>query len=112
MSYYKPCPDCGANLDPGERCDCKEDPHIMYTEHSTCDCTKIRAMKVSEALTIGIDISNGTDISCISVGRRTGDEVEIINVFVGEEAEWMYNKLTTTKNNIKIQEGHIYDRNC
>lgn len=22
MSYYKTCPDCGANLDPGERCDC------------------------------------------------------------------------------------------
>lgn len=23
MSYYKVCPDCGCNLDPGERCDCK-----------------------------------------------------------------------------------------
>ncbi len=23
MSYYKICPDCGANLDRGERCDCK-----------------------------------------------------------------------------------------
>lgn len=22
MSFYKICPDCGANLDPGERCDC------------------------------------------------------------------------------------------
>lgn len=21
--YYNPCPDCGANLDPGERCDCR-----------------------------------------------------------------------------------------
>lgn len=20
--YYHPCPNCGANLDPGERCDC------------------------------------------------------------------------------------------
>ena len=36
MSYYRTCPDCGANLDPGERCDCqvpvkqvlnKEKPH-------------------------------------------------------------------------------------
>lgn len=25
MSYYKTCPDCGANLDPGERCDCQVD---------------------------------------------------------------------------------------
>lgn len=22
MPFYKICPDCGANLDPGERCDC------------------------------------------------------------------------------------------
>ena len=22
MSYYRTCPDCGANLDPDERCDC------------------------------------------------------------------------------------------
>ena len=24
MSIYKTCPDCGANLDSGERCDCAE----------------------------------------------------------------------------------------
>jgi len=23
MPYFYPCPDCGANLDPGEKCDCK-----------------------------------------------------------------------------------------
>ena len=23
--YGRPCPDCGANLDPGERCDCKDE---------------------------------------------------------------------------------------
>ena len=23
MSYYHVCPNCGANLDPGERCDCQ-----------------------------------------------------------------------------------------
>lgn len=23
--YYHKCPDCGANLDPGERCDCKDE---------------------------------------------------------------------------------------
>ncbi len=24
MSYYRTCPRCGCNLDPGERCDCGE----------------------------------------------------------------------------------------
>ena len=24
MSYYRPCPVCGAALDPGERCDCQD----------------------------------------------------------------------------------------
>lgn len=24
MSFYKACPFCGANLDPGEKCDCQK----------------------------------------------------------------------------------------
>jgi len=24
LSYYRTCPDCGAHLDSGERCDCQE----------------------------------------------------------------------------------------
>jgi len=24
MSYYRTCPHCGAHLDPGERCDCRD----------------------------------------------------------------------------------------
>lgn len=24
MSYYRTCPNCGANLDPGEVCDCRD----------------------------------------------------------------------------------------
>lgn len=24
MPYYQTCPGCGAHLDPGERCDCRE----------------------------------------------------------------------------------------
>lgn len=26
MAYYDTCPFCGANLDPGERCDCMSEP--------------------------------------------------------------------------------------
>ena len=25
MAYYNICPDCGANLDPGERCTCRQE---------------------------------------------------------------------------------------
>lgn len=25
MAYYKTCPDCGAALDPGEKCDCQSE---------------------------------------------------------------------------------------
>lgn len=25
MAYYNVCPDCGCNLDPGERCDCRRE---------------------------------------------------------------------------------------
>ena len=24
MAYFNTCPNCGASLDPGERCDCRE----------------------------------------------------------------------------------------
>ena len=24
MAYYNECPNCGASLDPGEKCDCQE----------------------------------------------------------------------------------------
>lgn len=24
MAYYRTCPDCGGNLDPGERCECQD----------------------------------------------------------------------------------------
>ena len=25
MAYYRICPNCGSSLDPGEKCDCKEE---------------------------------------------------------------------------------------
>lgn len=29
MSYYRTCPHCGANLDPGEKCDCQQKNAVM-----------------------------------------------------------------------------------
>lgn len=35
MSYYRSCRDCGANLDPGERCDCKEEKETAASATNT-----------------------------------------------------------------------------
>lgn len=32
MPYYRPCPVCGASLDPGERCDCLEKERAALVE--------------------------------------------------------------------------------
>lgn len=32
MSYYRTCPRCGANLDPGETCDCQIGAALLLTE--------------------------------------------------------------------------------
>lgn len=29
MAKYNTCDNCGANLDPGERCDCASEPELM-----------------------------------------------------------------------------------
>lgn len=31
MAYYNTCPKCGANLDPGEPCDCEVEEKSDYT---------------------------------------------------------------------------------
>ena len=55
MSYYRTCPHCGANLDPGEVCDCRdkeraaqgaantEDGKVEHVDHavSTSDDTTV-----------------------------------------------------------------------
>jgi len=46
MAYYNKCPNCGANLDPGETCDCMEhEPE----ESSTKSNDAIQAGERSEA---------------------------------------------------------------
>lgn len=41
-TYYHTCPYCGANLDPGERCDCQDelDTSSTVTEKSKPDTIK------------------------------------------------------------------------
>jgi hypothetical protein len=37
MDYYRICPDCGARLDPGERCDCQVDELEDYIREEDGD---------------------------------------------------------------------------
>ena len=37
MSYFRECPNCGAHLDPGERCDCEKKPVGSIRRHSTAE---------------------------------------------------------------------------
>ena len=44
MSYYHTCPYCGANLDPGERCDCRDE------EEATPGATNTEGGKAEKVL--------------------------------------------------------------
>lgn len=79
MTYYRTCPRCGSNNDPGEKCDCL--PNLL----------------VSETLMVGIDVPNGEDISVMQVVRVEGNKLYNINSFYAEDAEEMYERLTGTK---------------
>lgn len=77
--YYKTCPDCGANLDPEEK----------------CDCDKINTMQ-SNKMTITFDMSSSMDISVASVfgiSKNNHMEFDLLKTFYGEEATDLYLKL-------------------
>ena len=87
MSYYHTCPDCKANLDPGERCDCKK------VKQASCD-----------RLIIGFDDAQNDDYACMTVVRmdRNGD-YEVLNSFYDDEAREIYSKLVTQAPEGKIK---------
>lgn len=37
---YKICPYCGASLDPGEKCDCQEEPETPQKEKEPAGCNQ------------------------------------------------------------------------
>lgn len=86
MSYYHVCPDCQANLDPGER----------------CDCNTIKK-PLSDCLIVTFDSAQNGDCPCITIGRRTGDKHEILNCYYGKEATEMYSRLVTQTPQGKIK---------
>ena len=51
MSYYRTCPYCGVNLDPGERCDCRD-------EKTAADAANTGDGEVEQGLTDAVSASN------------------------------------------------------
>lgn len=54
MSYFRTCPHCGAHLDPGEVCDCRE------TKKTALDATNIQDGGVEQGLTDAVSTSHDT----------------------------------------------------
>ena len=50
MSYYKPCPLCGAHLDGGERCDCQDIKEAAPGAGNTWDGREQIATAVSASI--------------------------------------------------------------
>lgn len=50
-------------------------------------------LRVSECLLIGIDISDGKDLSVMQVSRRDGQSMTVLNTLYGRDAEEMYDIL-------------------
>ena len=57
-------------------------------------------MSINESFLVGVDISDGKDLSVVSVFKRNIDErgnvnLQCINTFCGEEAEKFYDNLVS-----------------
>ena len=56
--------------------------------------------KTIDTILVSFDFTHGKDKSVLIVGRKTpGEVVDIINAFQGKEAEELYRKLVTVKEN-------------
>lgn len=59
MAYYRECPYCGVNLDPGERCDCQKD-------------------RLAEALRIFADLTPKAQESALQLIMSVAEEVQTV----------------------------------
>ena len=48
MAYYRTCPECGCNLDPGECCDCRAEKNRPPPLHRETASGKIPAMIIDD----------------------------------------------------------------
>lgn len=66
MSYYNKCPVCGANLDPGEACNCEEQRSFEKTSKDKpkawrCDCENEIAVEIKKA-PAKVRVSTGANV--------------------------------------------------
>lgn len=69
MSYYRTCPACGANLDPGERCDCRREPEANC--HALANLQKNAPVSVTSTDKGGVDQIRRS-VSILSIAEPAG----------------------------------------
>lgn len=98
--YSHPCPHgCGANLDPGERCNCQD---VLPANESKKPDRPIKEFKetkpnkepVMDSLILGIDMAADEDVPVISVARFDGAKLVFVKCLVGDDARRIYKELT------------------
>lgn len=61
---------------------------------------------LSDTILVSIHKSEGAEKAVLVIGRKTkSNPVDIINAFQGEEAEELYKKLVTKKEEVKTNES-------
>ena len=60
---------------------------------------------MEDSIIIGIDLSKGNVNNVMTVGRIRNDQsIEIVNVFQGDEARELYEKLIANKSSLYMKE--------
>ena len=60
---------------------------------------------MEDSIIIGIDLSKGNVNNVMTVGRIRNDQsIEIINIFQGDEARELYEKLIANKSSLSMKE--------
>lgn len=94
-NYYKTCPDCGANLDPGEICDCNPNNPPFITD----------------TINLGIDWSSGKRISVLSIFHQIGSKTLLVKIFAkiinGDETTWKQTSSMIVKKEDSINLKHF-----
>ena len=101
-TYYRTCPDCGCNLDPGEICDCKKDNTPIC--HELMEALRQRLATQKSVIILSYDDTDKDDLAVLIVAQRTGDVTTVLKVLYGEEATQLYQGLRAAP---KEQKNHI-----